>query len=93
MATSELGIELRRVVSAICERVKHANTDELSKALNISKSNIYRIRKGGTPSLATLELLAAHFDNGEQSGQKPLATMPNIGPAKPPAVEPPARCD
>ena len=93
MATNELSDKLRQVVLTICDRVQRANTDELAKALGISKSNLYRIRRGGSPSLGTLELLADYFDKGEQphrQPQHPLVSMPDKGPAKPPTADPPA---
>lgn len=85
--------QLRHVLHIVRERLLMAETDTVVADLGISKSNVYRIRAGGTPSIQTLELLAYYFDTGLRLEQSP-EPKPNLkGPALPPAVYPmqPAR--
>jgi uncharacterized protein (DUF2267 family) len=79
--------QLRQIIHAVRERLMMADAEAVAAALDISKSNIYRMRAGGTPSLQTLELLAYYFDTGCRLEDSPNVQA-DLGPAKPPPIYP-----
>src|SRR5688572_23579537 len=84
-----LTVQLRHVLKVVRERLLLTNVKTVAADLGISRSNVYRLRRGeGAPSVPTLLTLAFYFDTGLRLEESPEPQPNGKGPALPPAVQP-----